>query len=101
MIFGRHRFRVHLVIDIMSCLWMIILNFCGHFLYRKNHELFSQFLHFKTFIRTQFEQDIKTIQCDNDMEFGNGPFRDFCKANGISFHLSCPHTSPQNEKAER
>jgi len=42
-IFGRHRFWVHMVIDIISCLWMIILNFCGHFLYRENQKFFPHF----------------------------------------------------------
>jgi len=35
------------------------------------------------------------------MKSDNGPLWDFCKANGLSFHLSCPHTSPQNRKVER
>ena len=44
---------------------------------------------------------LKNIQCDNGKEFDNKPFWDFCKVNGIFFRLSCPHTSPQNGKAER
>jgi histone deacetylase 1/2 len=31
----------------------------------------------------------------------NTDLRSFFSANGISYRLSCPHTSPQNGKAER
>ena len=88
-----HRYYVLFVNDYSNFLWTFSLS--------QKSQIFSTFLYFKIFIRTQFEQDIKTIQCDNDREFDNGPFWDFCKVNGISFHLSCPHTSPQNGKAER
>jgi len=29
------------------------------------------------------------------------PFLSLCKANGISFHFSCPHTSSKNGKTKR
>jgi len=38
----------------------------------------SSFLVFRKVIRTQFEWDIKNIQCDNGREFDNGPFWEFC-----------------------
>lgn len=45
-------------------------------------QTYAAFLNFKSYIRTQFEQDIKSIQCDNGMEFDNKSFREFCQANG-------------------
>nr|KYP55172.1 Retrovirus-related Pol polyprotein from transposon TNT 1-94 [Cajanus cajan] len=88
-----HRYYVLFVDDYSKFLWTFPLS-------QKSHT-YSTFLNFKSLIRTQFERDIKNIQCENDTEFDNGPFWEFCKANGISFHFSCPHTSPQNGKAER
>lgn len=58
------------------------------------------FLIFRAYIVHHFEHDIKTMQCDNEKEFDNGLFWDFCKKNGMSFRLFGPHTSPQNGKAE-
>ena len=88
-----HRYYVLFVDDYSKFLWTFSLS--------QKSQTFSTFLHFKTFIRTQFECDIKIIQCDNDIKFDNGFFWDFCKVNGLSFGLSCPHTSLQNRKVER
>uniref|UniRef100_A0A3Q7J8R6 Integrase catalytic domain-containing protein n=1 Tax=Solanum lycopersicum TaxID=4081 RepID=A0A3Q7J8R6_SOLLC len=52
-------------------------------------------------ILTQFERNVKNVQCDNGREFDDGPFWEFCKKHGMSFRVSCPHTSSQNGKAER
>ena len=41
------------------------------------------------------------MQCDNGGEFLYGDLRSFFGTHGISFRLTCPHTSPQNGKAER
>lgn len=54
----------------------------------------------RTYITTQFQQEIKNILCDNGGEYINGKFQNLCEAKGISFCLSRPHTSPQNGKAE-
>jgi len=55
----------------------------------------------RAYIKTQFQRDIKTIQCDNGGEYVSNNFRNMCELNGISFRLSCPYSSPQNGKAER
>lgn len=47
---------------------------------------------------TQFEQEITSIQCDNDCKFDDGPFREFCKSSGLSLRLYFPFTSSQNGK---
>ena len=41
------------------------------------------------------------MQCDNNGEFINLSLRTFFSSNGIAYRFSCPHTSPQNGKAER
>uniref|UniRef100_A0A453P3S6 Integrase catalytic domain-containing protein n=1 Tax=Aegilops tauschii subsp. strangulata TaxID=200361 RepID=A0A453P3S6_AEGTS len=41
------------------------------------------------------------MQCDNGGEFLTSSLRDLFSCHGASFRLSCPHTSPQNGKAER
>jgi hypothetical protein len=49
----------------------------------------------------QFHLSIQCIQCDNGREFDNNTLHTFFSYKGILFHFSCPHTSPQNGKAER
>ena len=88
-----HRFYLVILDDYSKFVWTFPL--------AKKSQVYSTFLHFRAYVRTQFERDIKTIQCDNGREFDNTPFWDFCKDNGISFHFSCPYSSPQNGKAER
>ncbi|KAI4348037.1 hypothetical protein L6164_008799 [Bauhinia variegata] len=88
-----HRYYILLLDDYSNFLWTFPLS--------KKSQAFSTFLTFRAFIRTQFEREIKNIQCDNGREFDNGPFWEFCKARGLSFRLSCPHTSSQNGKAKR
>jgi len=61
-----HRYYVLFVDDYSKFLWTFPLS--------QKSQTFSIFLDFKVFIRTQFERDIMTIQCDNDTEFDNGPF---------------------------
>jgi histone deacetylase 1/2 len=56
---------------------------------------------FFQFIHTQFHVTIQCMQCDNGGEFLTTTLRDFFSSHGVSFRLSCPHTSPQNGKAER
>jgi hypothetical protein len=41
------------------------------------------------------------VQCDNGPEFDNSQLHSFFSTKGIVFRFSCPHTSPQNGKAER
>lgn len=88
-----HKYYVLLLDDYSNFLWTYPLS--------KKSEVFSCFLSFRTFIHTQFEREVKNIQCDNGKEFDNRHFWEFSKKNGVAFRLSCPHTSSQNGKAER
>jgi histone deacetylase 1/2 len=56
---------------------------------------------FVEFVRTQFHVTIQSMQCDNGGEFLTNTLRAFFAHHEIAFRLSCPHTSPQNGKAER
>jgi len=67
----------------------------------KKSQVFSIFTTLKAHIHTQFERDIKNVQCDNGKEFDNNLFWKFCESNGITFCFSCPHTSSQNGKSQR
>jgi hypothetical protein len=52
-------------------------------------------------ISTQFGRTIKVVQCDNGREFDNASSHAFFASSGVILRMSCPHTSPQNGKAER
>ena len=56
---------------------------------------------FFAFVHTQYTTPIRCLQCDNGGEFLSSSLREYFSRTGVSFRLSCPHTSPQNGKAER
>ncbi|GJW05107.1 ribonuclease H-like domain-containing protein [Tanacetum coccineum] len=64
-------------------------------------DVFSKFMFFRTFIRTQFKWETKFFQCDHGGEFDNHAFHKLFADNGIQFCFSCPRTSQQNGKSER
>jgi hypothetical protein len=43
---------------------------------------------------------MKAIQCNNGREFDNSSTRTFLLMKGALLRMSCPYTSPQNDKAE-
>jgi histone deacetylase 1/2 len=88
-----HRYYVLFLDDYSKYLWTFPI--------AKKSQVFSIFATLKAHIHTQFERDIKNVQCDNGKEFDNNFFWNFCESNGITFRFSCPHTSSQNGKAER
>ncbi|GKC93358.1 ribonuclease H-like domain-containing protein [Tanacetum coccineum] len=53
-------------------------------------DVFSKFVFFRTFVRTQFKCEIKSFQCDDGGEFDNHAFRKLFADNGIQFCFSCP-----------
>ncbi|CAJ2641560.1 unnamed protein product [Trifolium pratense] len=90
---GGHRYYILFLDDFTNFLWTFPI--------ANKSQAYSIFLKFHNHIKTQFERDIKCFQCDNGKEYDNTSFHKFCEQNGMSFRFSCPHTSPQNGKAER
>ena len=64
-------------------------------------DVFSKFMMFRNFVKTQFKSEIKSFQCNHGGEFDNHSFHKLFADNGIQFRFSCPRTSQQNEKSER
>lgn len=91
--FNGHHYYVFFLNDYSNYLWTFPIS--------KKSQVYSIFLSFKAFIRTQFERDVKNLQCDNGWEFDNGPFQYFSTTNGLNFRFSRPQTSHKNGKPER
>ncbi|GKA21738.1 ribonuclease H-like domain-containing protein [Tanacetum coccineum] len=85
--------------------YVFFLDHYSHFswvdlLHRKS-DAQSKLLHFRAFVKTQFNREIKAFQCDHGGEFENNFLHELFANNGIQFHFSCPRTSQQNGKSER
>lgn len=59
------------------------------------------FAYVQTQFHVTFHVTIQCMQCDKGGEFLTTPLRSLFSRHGASFRMSCPHTSPQNGKAER
>uniref|UniRef100_A0A453KX44 Integrase catalytic domain-containing protein n=1 Tax=Aegilops tauschii subsp. strangulata TaxID=200361 RepID=A0A453KX44_AEGTS len=85
--------------------YLVVLDDFTHYSWtfplRNKSDTSSTLQRFFTFIHTQYNVIIKEMQCDNGGEFLNSSLRSFFSNNGIAYRFSCPHTSPQNGKAER
>ncbi|KAJ9542859.1 LOW QUALITY PROTEIN: hypothetical protein OSB04_029365 [Centaurea solstitialis] len=64
-------------------------------------DFYKVLLHFSTFVKTQFERQIKVFQSDGGTEFTNNKVKTFFSDNDILHQLSCPHTPTQNGRAVR
>lgn len=87
-----HKYSLLLLDDFTHFTWVYPLKY--------KSQVFSYFLSFHNYVKTQFEKEIKAFQCDNGLEFKNSPFSKFGDDNGMIFRFSCPYTSSQNGKAE-
>lgn len=107
---------VYLILSILICrnlllsirdikYYVFFIDHLSHFVWvhplLKKPDVFSKFLHFRTFVKNQFNIDIKSFQCDHCGEFDNTQFHQFFDQHGIMFRFSCPRTSQQNRKSER
>jgi hypothetical protein len=63
-------------------------------------DTFPALLHFFAWVSTQFGLTVKAVQRDKGREFDNSTSRSFL-TRGVQFRMSCPYTSPQNDKVER
>lgn len=64
-------------------------------------DAYEIFVKFKTLVETQFCHKIQSLQSDGGGEFTSIRFQAFLSQNGIAHRKSCPHTSQQNDLAER
>ncbi|XP_042756670.2 LOW QUALITY PROTEIN: retrovirus-related Pol polyprotein from transposon RE1 [Lactuca sativa] len=85
--------------------YVVFIDQFSHFVWvyplRLKSDVFSKFLHFRAYVKNQFNTDIQTFQCDNGKEYDNSLFHQLCDTNGIHIRFSCPYTSQQNGKSER
>ncbi|GKA66081.1 ribonuclease H-like domain-containing protein [Tanacetum coccineum] len=85
--------------------YVLFLDHYSHFLWvyplHRKSDAQSKLLHFRAFVKTQFNREIKAFQCDHGGEFDNNSLHELFATNGIQFHFSCPYTSQQNGKSER
>ncbi|GJR94789.1 ribonuclease H-like domain-containing protein [Tanacetum coccineum] len=85
--------------------YVLFLDHYLHFLWvyplHRKSDAQSKLLHFRAFIKTQFNREIKAFQCDHGGEFDNNSLHELFATNGIQFRFSCPRTSQQNGKSER
>ena len=88
-----HRYYVLFLDDYSKFLWTFPI--------AKKSQVKQLFISFHALVKTQFERNIKSFQCDNGTEYINGTLEQFFDYHGLVFRLSCPHTSSQNGKAER
>ena len=88
-----HKYYVLFLDDYSNFLWTFPIS--------QKSQVYSCFQILYAYINTQFQKEIKTIQCGNGREYVNNNFQKICETNGIHFRLSCPYTSSQNSKSER
>lgn len=80
--------------------YLIFLDHYSYFLWvyplHRKSETLSKYLHFSNYVQTQFNRQIKSLQCDNGGEYDNRLFKEHLASTGTLFRFSCPHTSQQN-----
>ncbi|GJX17034.1 ribonuclease H-like domain-containing protein [Tanacetum coccineum] len=85
--------------------YVLFLDHFSHYLWvyplRNKSDALSKFIHFRAFVKNQFQCDIKSLQCDHGGEFDNNALHQLFATNGITIRFSCPKTSQQNGKSER
>ncbi|KAK9063535.1 hypothetical protein SSX86_017405 [Deinandra increscens subsp. villosa] len=91
--FTRANYFLTIVDDLGRAVWV--------FLIKHKNEASSCLINFHKMIQTQFEKNIKRIQCDNGGEFTSNKMLDFYTKEGIILETTCPHTPQQNGVVER
>jgi hypothetical protein len=64
-------------------------------------EVYSIFVHFHTFLVTQFSATLRIFQSDGGGEYISTNFKNYLHTKGIVHQMSCPYTPEQNGLAER
>ncbi|GJU18613.1 ribonuclease H-like domain-containing protein [Tanacetum coccineum] len=85
--------------------YVLFLDHCSRFVWvyplLNKYDVWSKFVLFRTYVRTQFKCEIRSFLCDHGGEFDNRNLHKLFSKNGIQFCFSCPKTSQQNGKFER
>jgi len=71
-----------------------------YFLVKKS-DAFERFKEYKAYVENSTGKKIKTLRTDNELEYCNSKFDEFCKNSGIKHETSCVYTPAQNGVAER
>jgi hypothetical protein len=90
---GHHRYFLTIVDDCSRAVWTYLLV--------KKSDAFTVLKSFHTFVKTQFEKDIKIIRSDNALEFLKGSIGPYMKSLGIEHQTSCVNRPQQNGRVER
>ena len=94
---GHHLLLVSRVLNTIWSFLTIIHTIFGRFPCGSNLTL-SLRSHFFAYVKTQFGDTIKAVQCDNGCEFDNSSARTFFLTHGIHLRMSYPYTSPHTVK---
>lgn len=68
---------------------------------KKKSEVFENFLEFKALVENKTDKRIKVMRTDNEGEFYEKEFKQFCKQHGIVRQNTTHYTPQQNGVAER
>lgn len=85
-----YRYYIHFLDDFSRFVWVYPL--------KLKSDASAAFEHFLTFVKTQFDKTLKSLQSDNRGEYQK--IHKFCHTLGIQSRFSCLYTSAQNGRAE-
>jgi hypothetical protein len=90
---GKSLYYVSFIDDFSRKTWIYFL--------RKKSKVFDRFKEFKALVENQTEKRIKVLRTNNDREFCENEFEEFCKKYGIARQKTTPYTPQHNGVAER
>ena len=90
---NRYRYYILFVDDFTCFSWLYLL--------KHKFDVFTTFKNFKATVENQFSTQIKFLRTDYGGEYTSNEVNAYCASNGITHHLSCPHTPQQNGIVER
>ena len=88
-----YKYYLVFVDDFTKFTWLYLLKF--------KSDVFTIFKYFQATVENMLDHKIKILRTDCGGEFTSNAFNEFCKTQGITHQLSCPHTPQQNGVAER
>jgi hypothetical protein len=91
--FNGYRYYILFVDDYTRFNWLYLL--------KQKSDVFTTFKNFKATVENEFSKQIKFLRTNCGGEYTSNEFNAFCASNGITYHLSCPHTPQQNGIVER